>query len=942
MTTSATAAPRTFHHSILAAALGSPSEAAVALARGITVTGLFTPTKSALLIALGLVATIGVCLAAVLPNAAQPPKGEPKVAAEKPAEPVANLLGAAPFRAGSPIGDARYAAGGKRIVGYAGSRLHVWDANDGSLLRTLDTKLGYLDDPTRFRETGLAFAVHPKENRVACGGVKDGKTYLQLWDFETGKLLNETVGRCDALKLLTWTPNGERLLERSNVGWDKPTAWVLVVHDANLQELRTHQLPDKFGEWSTVMLALPGSKQVLLRQADREPIVVDLESGAVVRTIPHTVRIPSGLALSPDGKTLIATGTESLELLKWPTGELQKQLPVLRGGWEKPRPLFAPDGKTVYVWDHRPVAYDVATGREKWGAVFRTVHTVRTQLCDVSPDGATVLVRHGHGLSPLDAKTGTERHPEQPPSTPTGLVWSPDGGKVFTRKTNHDRTWTAWDAATGKRLYDLRPDGFVTGDDWKMLPDLFFLAGGREVVACVERSEMTERIGPKEVLVFDMATGRCTRRIGKPLPDTQKLFRWMHPIGVDPSGTTVLMQAFAVSALPAAPGAPAMVDTSREHTYKNIRWDPVKQKVLQEWVVTGNRFDTPRHFAPYSVTVGSAHPVFNPRAPKPDPARIRLYSLDDGKLLHELRTDHTTADLDRVQGNLLLASGYDNQWVTSGFRQFYKPQPPFAYDLWDIPNRAKLRLFEVEKYAEVALGPNGRYVLRVVDDATFEVYEPFVLKKVVAKVATTSRPETFEFSPDGRRVAVSFADASIAFWDAVAWRKQVEELVAGSVPTDLTPLWDDLAKDTATGFRAARLLSAAGDKAVTLLEERIEPKKSPDKALLKQWLTDLDSPAFATREKAEKNLWAIAAQAESHLREELKATTSPEVRKRVRGLLEGLDSRTLTTDETRELRAVQALEWLDTESARTLLARWAGGDPNATLTKAAVKAPGRR
>lgn len=230
-------------------------------------------------------------------------------------------------------------------------------------------------------------------------------------------------------------------------------------------------------------------------------------------------------------------------------------LPIFRGGWEKPRPLFAPDGKTVYVWDHRPIANDVATGREVWKAVFRTTHTVRMQLCDVSPDGATLLLRHGHALSLLDAKTGTERNRAEPPAVPTDLLWSPDGTRLFTRTVDHDRTWTAWEAASGQRLYDLQPTGLVKGEDWKMLPGLFFLGGGKELAACLERSESTERVGPKEFLVFDAATGRCRRRLGQPLPD--RAFRWMHPLAVDESGASVLMQAFAISTLPAPVGAPA-------------------------------------------------------------------------------------------------------------------------------------------------------------------------------------------------------------------------------------------------------------------------------------------------------------------------------------------------------------------------------------------------
>jgi RNA polymerase sigma factor (sigma-70 family) len=931
----ASAAPRKLHDAILAAASGSPSAAAAALARGVTMPGMTTAMKAVLLVAAG-VAALGLGVAPSLHTPAQPPPGEQRPAEESAAAPVQARIGASRFRASEPVGDACYAPGGKRVIGYAGDTLYVWDAGDGSLLRTVATGLTPLEDPTRHGAKGLAFAAHPTESRVACGGLKGGKTHLQIWDYETGRLVAEKASRCDALKALVWTPDGKRLLERANVGWTNPTGWKLIVRDGSLNELRSHDLPRDFGEWSTVMQPLPGGGEVILWQSNREPTVFDLVSGEVVRTLPHKPSIPSDLAVSPNGRTLAATSTEELRLLDLPGGETRRKLPVLRSGWEKPRPLFSPDGATVYVWDHRPIAYDVATGKEKWKATFRTLHTVRALLCDVSPDGGTVLVRHGRALSRLDARTGTERDPPDAPSAPPDLAWSPDGKTLWTRAERHDRTWTAWDPATGRRLHDLLPTGFVTDDNWKLLPDLFFLPGGKEILAGLEKSESTERVGPKELLVFDAATGRCLRRLGEPLPDNT--FLWMHPIDIDAAGGTVVMQAFAISAPPGPPGAPVAFDPSREVTYEAIRWDPARKAKLQDWTARGDRTTPPRHFAPYVVTLATDSLAPGSRDRKPFPARVRCYRLADGRLAHELQTDRASVEVDRVEGNFLLTLGYDSKWITRGLTTTYTPLPPFAHDLWELPSREKVRLFETREQAPVALGPGGRYVVRVVGDAGFEVYEPFVLKKAVATVATPCRVVGFEFSPDGSRVAAALVDASVVVWDATPWRDRIGERLGGEVPADLAPLWEDLGKDAATGLRAARLLAAAGDRAVALLGGKIEPRKAPDDALLRRLIADLDSPAFATREKAEKDLRDIGAAAEARLRQASRANPSPEVGRRIERLLAALDGRQLTAAEVREVRAVQALEWTDSGAARALLAKWARGDPAAALTRAAAAA----
>jgi WD40 repeat protein len=220
-------------------------------------------------------AALLAALFAVAPAEAQAPKGGP----------AAVRIAATRFHADRAIGYARYSHDGKRIVGYAGSTLYVWDSEDGSLIRKIDTKLEPLKDPARRRERELAFAMHPKETRVACGGLKDGKIHLQVWDFETAKVVAEKASRWDALKVLAWTPDGTRLLERSNDHWQNPTAWKLIVRNGKLDEVHAHDLPANFSEWSTVMQPAPDNKHAVLWQSRQHPTVFDLDSGTAVRTI---------------------------------------------------------------------------------------------------------------------------------------------------------------------------------------------------------------------------------------------------------------------------------------------------------------------------------------------------------------------------------------------------------------------------------------------------------------------------------------------------------------------------------------------------------------------------------------------------------------------------------------------------------------------------------
>jgi WD40 repeat protein len=560
------------------------------------------------------------------------------------------------------------------------------------------------------------------------------------------------------------------------------------------------------------------------------------------------------------------------------------------------------------------------------------------QLCDVSPDGSTVLARHGHALARLDARTGTERDPPDGPSHPPTVVWSPDGRRLFVRAARHDRTWTAYDAATGKRLFDLLPTGLVSGDDWKMMPDLFFVRGGREIVTGVIRAESTERSGPNELLVFDAATGKPLRRLGDSLPKEQ--FQWSYLVAVDPDASAVVLQRYAISGRGGGPGAILQLDHDNEYTFPTVRWDPVKNASLGEWEVSGFRTEPPRHYASYSVTIGTTVPSPDAGAKKPDPAKVRFYSLADGRKVHELATEFTSLEVDRVQGNFLLTEGHESKWVTRGNTMRFNPVPPIVYDVWEVRARDRVRILELDAKATVILGPGGRYLLRVVDDLTVEVIEPFVLKKSAARIATPDRVQHVEFSPDGGRAAVALADASVVVWDTMPWQARIAEQVAREVPADLLALWESLAKDSTAGLRAARLLSAAGDRAVALLAEKVAARKPPDDAQVRQWIADLDSPRFAAREQAEKHLRELGSQAEPALRAELKRGPTPEVKERITKLLADIAAAKSTPEQNRELRAVQALAWMDTPAARAVLAKWAEGDANAALTKAA-KAAGR-
>jgi len=122
---------------------------------------------------------------------------------------------------------------------------------------------------------------------------------------------------------------------------------------------------------------------------------------------------------------------------------------------------------------------------------------------------------------------------------------------------------------------------------------------------------------------------------------------------------------------------------------------------------------------------------------------------------------------------------------------------------------------------------------------------------------------------------------------------------------------------------------------VELFRSKVKARPAPDAVAVRKLIADLDSPKFAVREKAEGELRELSVQAEPFLNKAQAAGLSPEAAKRIETLLTEIAAHKLSPAELREVRAVQALNWMDTPAARALLAEWAKGDPAATLTRAA-------
>jgi sugar lactone lactonase YvrE len=188
------------------------------------------------------------------------------------------------------------------------------------------------------------------------------------------------------------------------------------------------------------------------------------------------------------------------------------------------------------------------------------------------------------------------------------------------------------------------------------------------------------------------------------------------------------------------------------------------------------------------------------------------------------------------------------------------------------------------------------------------------------------------FAPDGRTAATAGID--VLLWDLTGHQQKDKDRLCQDTK-QLSCRWGDLAGEDPVRARSAVWDMVYATGSVAILKEKLRPVKAADETRVKRLLTDLDSEAFTTREKAEQELESFGEAVVPDLNKALGNTDSQEVSRRVKKLLEAIAQKPITQDRVRELRAVEVLEQIGTAEARLVLEILAEGIPTSQLTREA-------
>jgi RNA polymerase sigma factor (sigma-70 family) len=546
---------------------------------------------------------------------------------------------------------------------------------------------------------------------------------------------------------------------------------------------------------------------------------------------------------------------------------------------------FSPDGKTLASGlEDRNLLVDCANGR--------VLHRIPGPpvVLSFSPDGRLVAGSTGQRLRLWDAATGKEIH-ESPGDFGPGAVTavSPDGRLLAAADWSNQAA--VWDTVSGQLLHRFplsREDGRPH--------NLAFSPDGRTLVGTGYGPEYGSWNSPgvKRLLkTWDVATGATGRSVSFHDPGwPNRSPNFLTHLSADGKYLASLTRSYV--------GSP---DTN-----------------LAVWEADTGKLVT-RHALPFAV------PAFAWQADGKAVAVTNLFSGGDGL---------TLLDVGSGQMRFQAVGFYSALAASPDYRLLAAVRSTRGVDylrkatvvIREMATGKEVAVLPSSWVEHLALAPDDRHLvttdaafLRVTDLATGKETWRRPLPVAMSDADGRGFVNSLLLPGDGRRAVTILADGTALVWDLRPALARAEPLAKGHDEQALAAWWHDLAaEDAARAYGAVwRMAEVPPEVVVPFLGRQLRSIEPVDEEKVRRLVADLDSDAFAIREKAAKRLQAMDRAAEAALRQALNGNPSPEAKRRLESLVARLPRDATTPEERRRLRAIEVLERAGSKEARQVL-----------------------
>ncbi|MCB9764566.1 MAG: WD40 repeat domain-containing protein [Alphaproteobacteria bacterium] len=441
--------------------------------------------------------------------------------------------------------------------------VRTWDRDSGAVIEVAEGAHRHMPRAVALSKDGNRGVTSSVDNAVLVwdpgSGERDGEVYdadAQVSFIGTLYLAlgsSSDVGHRDGPGVLVFTEDGALLsAEKELIRWDadmKAEAWVL-----------PHA-------WTINALALvPGQPWAVTASYDLK--LVDLDRGAVIHTLPGPKHGASAVAVTPDGRTVVAGGEKGhIEVWRLDPNDAQDQ--HISGVSDV---AISPDGRRVATCDSDNVVrlWDPSTGR--WVATLDIHPESGPRPLAWLPDGRLMTTRR-------DARK----------EGPNLFVWTADGERVADFRIERSEGWASSVSAlkplwSGLVLVSNLRGGVVRLDLFtgEITPFEDFTQQVSEIVVSADdrhaatlgyfseddaQAEKDSGLGDSrgQLQGWDMTTGRCLWREAAVIPEGEE---W---------GSTFSMPLFAGDRLLHAVTVPDRVQAR----------DPETGRVLETWDLPG-------------------------------------------------------------------------------------------------------------------------------------------------------------------------------------------------------------------------------------------------------------------------------------------------------------------------------------------------------------------